>query len=166
MKKFIVLFISLLIGFCSFAQQATVRPITRNAVQGEYVDFGGVNLVPQDSLLVSDTIKYIIPVTHTYSIQPFLTSYWKKILSGTATVTVTFYQANDPNIANFVTIKKGKKLVDYVKTWTLSASGWTDVSFAQDTALFEGRYMMISLISSSTATVKGKFFNRMKLNIK
>ena len=155
-----------LFSLFSFAQQSTIRPTTRNAIQGEFVDFGGVNLTPIDSLLVSDTIKYIVPITHTNSIQPFLTTYWKKILSGTATVTLSFFQANDPLPANFVSIKKGKKLVDYTKTLTLSATGWTDVSFAQDTALFEGRYMMIQFISSSTASVKGKIFNRMKLNIK
>ena len=167
MKKLLV-FLSLIVlfAFGVSAQQSTLRPTTRNVVQGEFVDFGGVNLVPTDSILVSDTIQYIIPVTHTNGVEPYLTMYWKKILSGTATLTVNFYQANDPAIADFITVKKGKSAGAYTKTLTLSASGWSDISFAQDTAKFEGRYLLVEYITSSTATVKGKMFNRMKFNIK
>jgi hypothetical protein len=148
------------------AQQSTLRPIVKNVQQGQYVDFGGVNLVAVDSLLVADTAQYIIPVTHTNDVNPFLSTYWNKIGAGTATVTVNFYQANDPAPENFVTIKKGKALGAYIKTLTYSASGWNQISFAQDSAAFEGRYLKVEFITSSTSTVKGKLFNRIKFNIK
>lgn len=166
MKKLLFIFIVSLFSFALSAQTTKLRPIVANTNQGQFVDFGGVNLVPSDSLLVSDTAKYIIPVTHTNGVEPFLTNYWSKIGSGTATLTVNFYQANDPNYADFVTIKKGKLLTAYTKTLSLAASGWTNISFMQDSARFEGRYMMVEFITSSTASVKGKLFNRMKFNIR
>ena len=148
------------------AQQSTLRPTVKAVQQGQFVDFGGVNLVAVDSLLVTDTAQYVIPVTHTNSVVPFLSTYWNKIGAGTATVTVNFYQSNSPTLTTFTTVKKGKALGDYVKTLTYSASGWNNISFAQDSAAFEGRYLKVEFITSSTATVKGKLFNRIKFNIK
>ena len=152
--------------FSVSAQQSTLRPTVKNVNQGEFVDFGGSNLNPVDSLQVTDTAQYIIPVTHQNGVNPFLATYWKKVGSGTATLTLNFYQSNDPTPANFVTIKKGKALGAYTKTLTYSASGWQQISFAQDTAAFEGRYLKVEFITSSTASVNGKLFNRMKFNIK
>jgi hypothetical protein len=164
-KKILSLLFLLAFAFTSFAQtQSTLRPTVKNVSQGEFVDFGGVNLNPVDSLQVTDTAQYIIPVTHLNNVSPFLATYWKKVGSGTATITLNFYQGND-NL-NFVTVKKGKALGAYVKTLTYSASGWNQISFAQDSAAFEGRYLKVEFITSSTASVNGKLFNRMKFNIK
>lgn len=166
MKKLLVLLFLVAFAFASFAQQSTLRPTVKNVQQGQYVDFGGVNLVAVDSLLVSDTAQYVIPVTHTNTVAPFLSTYWSKILSGTATVTVNFYQSNSPTASTFVTVKKGKALGAYIKTLTYAASGWNQISFEQDSAAFEGRYLKVEFITSSTSTVKGKLFNRIKFNIK
>ena len=140
--------------------------INRNILQGEFFDFSGSNLIPSDSLSVSDTLQYIMPITHTNGIDPYMSTYWSKIGSGTATLTVNFYQANDQKYTNFVAVKKGKLLNNYSKILTLSASGWSSVSFVQDTAKFEGRYLMIEFVTDATLNVKGKLFNRMKLNTK
>ena len=144
----------------------TKLKVTKNVNQGEFVDFSGTNLTPSDSLAVTDTIAYIIPVTHVNLITPFLTTYWQKIGAGTAAVTVKFYQSNDPTNANFVSVKKGKLLTDYTKLLTLSASGWNHISFVSDTANLEGRYLKVLFVTDATASVKGKLFNRMKFNIK
>ena len=167
--KRLILFPSLILMFCvSFAHKPVQGTLPTVYVSGtstsNTVDFGGVNLTPIDSLLVSDTLTYILPVSHMSNVNPFITSYWSKILSGTATVTVNFLQANDPVSADFVTIKKGKNLTAYTKTLNLSASGWSNISFVQDTAKFEGRYLMVQFVTSSTASVKGKIFNRIRFN--
>ena len=127
-------------------------------------ELGISNGTVNDILMVSDTLQYILPVSHTNMVNPFISTYWSKISSGTATVTVNFLQANDPTPANFVAIAKGKNLTAYTKTLTLSASGWTNISFVQDTAKFEGRYLMVKFITSATASVKGKLFNRARFN--
>ena len=165
MKKIILLFSICLIFSVGYSQQSTLLPQVKNIQQGQFVDFGGYNLIPQDSLMVSDTAQYVIPVTHVNTVLPFLSTYWSKIGSGTATVTVNFYQSNDPTASTFITVKKGKALAAYTKTLTYSASGWNAISFAQDTAKFEGRYLMVEFITSSTASVRGKLFNRIKFNV-
>ena len=168
MKK-LILFLSLVFMFAvSYAHKPVIGTLPTTYVSSTSnsitVDFAGVNLVPVDSLMVSDTLQYILPVSHTNMVEPFISSYWNKISSGTATVTVNFLQSNDPAVANFVAIKKGKNLTGYTKTLTLTASGWTNISFVQDTAQFEGRYLMVQFITSATASVKGKLFNRARFN--
>ena len=168
MKKFIFLLSLVFLFAVSYAHkpvQGTLPTVyITNTTLTNTVDFAGVNLTPIDSLLVSDTLQYILPVSHTNMVNPFIATYWSKIGAGTATVTVNFLQSNDPATADFVTIKKGKNLTAYSKTLTLTASGWSNISFVQDTAQFEGRYLMVQFITSSTASVKGKLFNRARFN--
>lgn len=153
-----------LTAFTSFAQHPTTYPIYPNINQGQYVDIGSANMVPRDSLAVTDTATYIIPVTHLNDITNYMVFDWLKIGSGTATLGINFYQGNDP--VNFFNIKAGKANTNYVKTLTLSASGLTEISFARDTAVFNGRYLKIQMITTSTASVKGKYAIRLKTNIK
>lgn len=148
------------------AQHPTTYPILPSVTQGQYTDFGGVNLVPRDSLLVTDTATYIIPVTHLNDISNYMVFNWQKIGSGTATLTMNFYQSNDPTSANKFQVKKGAANGNYTKSFTLSASTVSEISFARDTAKFEGRYLWVQMITSSTASVKGKYAIRLKTNVK
>lgn len=144
----------------------TTYPILQNVNQGQFIDFGGINLVPRDSLLVTDTATYIIPMTHINDINHYMVFNWQKIGSGTATLTMNFYQSNDPLSANKFQIKKGAANSNYSKSYTLAASAINEISFARDTAKFEGRYLWVQMITSSTASVKGKYALRLKTNVK
>lgn len=165
-KRIALLFsLSVAVSLTSFAQTRIVN--TGVLPQGQFIDFGGsypqggvVN--PSDSLQVSDSIAYFIPVQHTNNVAPYYTWYWNKIGAGTATVTLTFLQSND-NV-NWFAVPKGVAMSAYTKTYTLSANTWSNVSFAVDTAKFEGRYMKVYFITSNTASVKGKIFNRLKVS--
>lgn len=173
MKKFKSL-ATLLIAFATIlslsavpnSSHAQTRTTTLGTVQqGQYIDFGGVNLVPSDSLQVTDTIAYIIPVTHINDFTGYLSWFWHKIGAGTATVTMAFFQGNDPT--NFFPVLTGTTTsASYTKSYTLSADTWSNVSFARDSARFEGRYIKVELFTSSTASVKGKIVGRLKTNVK
>lgn len=165
--KSIKLFATLALLCSVFLAKSQVRISTLpNMQQGAFIDFGGVNLIPSDSLQVSDSIAYIVPITHQSNIFPYITWLWTKIGAGTATVTLSFLQGNDP--ANLFPVKAGVNQTTYTKTYTLSAAGTTpnEVDFQRDTAQFVGRYLKVYFITSSTASVKGKLFVRLKTVVK
>lgn len=167
MKK--LLFISAIFALCLSAAPVTSNAQTRTTTtsyinQGQFIDFGGTNLTPSDSLQVSDSLAYIIPITHNNDIDLYHTFYWSKIGAGTATLTINYLQGNDAT--NFFPVKKGVAQSDYTKSLTLSSSGWYNFSTALDTATVSGRYLKVQFITSSTSSVKGKIFNRVKTNIK
>lgn len=166
MKKFIcLLFTSLAIITASDAQTRTKT--TANISQGDYIDMG-TYFANGDTLQVTDTVAYIVPITHTNDLFPYFNIYWNKSGAGTATVTVTFYQSNSPTNGDaFKPVVAGLAQTAYTKTLTLSASGWAnDISFARDTARFEGRYLKVQYVTSNTANVGGKIFTRMKTVVK
>lgn len=140
----------------SFAQVRTKQ--MGQVQQGTFADFGGTNLVASDSLQVTDSIAYVIPVVHGERLVPYISWQWVKIGAGTATVTLNVFAGNDPT--NLYTVKAGAARAAYVKTYTLSASGSNEISFDRDTAFFEGRYLKLQFITSSTASVKGKLVGR------
>lgn len=117
----------------------------------------------RDSLQVSDTLAAVIPFDHTNSIDFFLRWYWLKVGSGTATITASFYESNEG--ANWTPVIKGVLDSAYVRTFTLSASGWSTVDFRTDTARFAGRYLKVQLMTSSTASVGGRVYMLGKSNI-
>ncbi len=164
MKKLVLL--TAVLALFAIAAECQTRVVNTGVVpQGQFIDFGGsypqggvVN--PSDSLQVSDSIAYFIPVQHTNNVFPYMTWYWNKIGAGTATVTLTFLQSND-NV-NWFAVPQGVAKAAYTKSYTLSANTWSNVSFKTDTATFEGRYMKVYFITSATASVKGKIFNRLK----
>jgi len=165
--KFLAI-LALCLGF--FAGQAQTRVVTTSPVinQGNFLDFGGIypqggTVTPQDSLQVSDSIAYLIQISHLNLFTPYITWYWNQIGAGTATVTETFLQSNDG--VNWFPVLKGVAQTTYSKTWTLSANTWNEINFRRDTALVDGRWLKIYFITSATASVKGKIFNRMKTNI-
>ena len=165
MKKFIF-FVLASLAFISVDAQTRTRT-TANITQGDYIDLG-TYYTNGDTLQVTDTVAYIIPITQTNDLFPYFNVYWNKSGSGTATVTVTFYQSNSPdNSTNFKPVVAGVAQSTYTKTLTLSASGWAnDISFARDTARFEGRYLKVQYVTSNTASVGGKIFTRMKTVVK
>lgn len=175
MKKLILFVSFILAAFCSFSQvRTTIRP---QLYQGNYTDIPGIfaptatspspGLSISDTLQVSDTVAYVIPVTHTNNVDFFSDIYWNKIGSGTATITVTYYQSNDPyNFGTGSQLTAGVAKSAYSKTITGSASGWTYINFAQDSVNFAGRYLKIEYMTSSTASVGGKIFTRLKSTIK
>lgn len=135
-----------------------------SVIEGNTLDFGGVYGSPSDSLQVSDSIAYLISVVHYHAVDPYLTWFWHKIGTGNPTVTLSFLQSND-NV-NWFAVPKGAALSAYTKTFSPTADTWYNVSFAQDTARFEGKYLKVYYITSSTASTKGKIFNRLKTIIK
>jgi hypothetical protein len=176
MKKLIIL-VALAVGFISpsFAQLRTT--IRSTIQQGNYIDFPGSYFptsaasIPassaSDTLQVSDTVAYVIPITHLNDVDVFLQWYWNKSGSGTAGITVTFYQSNDPY--NFTTgsqLTSGVAKTAYSKVYSLTASGWNYLSFKQDSVNFEGRYLKVQYLTSATASVGGKVFSRLKSTIK
>lgn len=165
MKKFICILIASIALFASVDAQTRTR-VTANISQGDYIDLGGTSATG-DTLQVTDTVAYIIPITHINDIFPYFNLNWNKSGAGTATVTMSFWQSNDPtNSTNFFPVKAGVAQTTYTKTFTLSASGWNEVSFARDTARFEGRYLKVQYHTSNTANVGGKMFTRMKTVVK
>jgi hypothetical protein len=155
MKKLLFIF-SLLLSVASFAQTRTYT--ANNIQQGQFVTLGS------DSLQVSDSIAYIVPVTHLNVNDVFHSFYWTKVGSGTATLAVNYFQSND-NV-NYFAVTKGSAQSAYTKSFTISASGANYVSFAQDSAVLTGRYLKIQLITSNTASVKGYLTHYVKTNIK
>lgn len=154
----------LTISFLGHTNAQTRISTTISVNQGTFLDFGGsYPLAPADSLQVSDSIAYIVPVLHTNRVAPYINWYWNKIGSGTATITLSFLQGNDPT--QLFPVKAGVAQTTYTKSYTLSASGAQEVDFGRDTARFEGRYLKIYFITSNTASVKGKLAVRFKTNI-
>lgn len=173
MKKYI----AILGFFVAFAlnAQAQLRTTYRAQVnQGQYLDFPGSwapassastpAITISDTLQVSDTVAYVIPINHQNDVTVFQSWYWNKIGSGTATITLTFFSGNDPY--NLTPVLKGSAQSAYSKSYTLSASGWNYVDFANDTARLSGRYLKVQYMTSSTASVGGKVFTRLKTTIK
>lgn len=166
MKKIIIFSILAIVGFGLFFAGVNDRtlPLQAASVFDESNDkslltFGGL---AGDTLVVSDTVQYPIRISHSKLLKPFIQMYWQKIGAGTATVTATFWQSNDGVTYN--AIPKGKNQTAYSKTLTLSATGTTFISFTADTVVFEGQYLKVRYITSSTASVKGKMTHKIKFN--
>lgn len=66
-----------------------------------------------DTIVVSDTLQIPIQVDHSALLKPYIQLYWDKIGSGTATVTLTFWQSVDG--VNYQQLKKGKLQGAYSK---------------------------------------------------
>jgi hypothetical protein len=164
MKKFLTILIAASALVTTTLQAQTRTKTTANVNQGEFLDFGGTNFTPSDSLQVSDSIAYIIPLSHSNDISAFHTWKWKKSGAGTATVTVDFFQANDPT--NFFPIKKGVAQTDYSKSYTITTDSVFVINYAADTASIQGRYLKVRFITSNTASVKGYLANRFKTYVK
>lgn len=164
MKKFIYLALASL-AILSTSVQAQTRTKTTPAItQGQFIDFGGNNMVPSDSLQVSDSLAYVIPIQHLNDINCYQVFKWKKSGSGTATLTASFYQGNDPSIMFPVT--KGVAQTAYTKSYTLSTDSTFNIDFSIDTARVSGRYLKVMFVTSNTASVKGYIANRLKTNVR
>jgi hypothetical protein len=163
MKKIVYLLIASLTLFTAVDAQTRTKT-TANVTQGQYLDFGGINMVPSDSLQVTDSIAYIIPITHENDINAYQIFKWKKSGAGTATVTVNYFQGNDPT--NLFAVPKGVAQTAYTKTFTLSTDSVVQINPTLDTAIISGRYLKIQFFTSSTASVKGYIANRLKTNVK
>lgn len=168
----------ILLGFLislSATLAAQIRTSYKASIpQGQYIDCPGVwspasaasipSSAISDTLQVSDTVAYVFPVNHTNDVDLYQSFYWNKSGAGTATLTVLFFQGNDPY--NLTAVTKGVLQSAYTKAFSLSASGWNYISFANDTARFTGRYLKVEYMTSNTASVGGKVFTRLKTNIK
>lgn len=160
MKRLLQLLLITISILTTTATHSQLRTSTvRNIQQGEFIDLqAGIN---GDTLQVSDTVAYIIPISHTSRCLPYFTWDWTKSGSGTASITMSFYQQNDPS-KTWLPLKAGVAQTTYTKSFTLSATGTNEVSFARDTALFEGRYLKVQYVTSNTASVGGKVTTRVK----
>lgn len=165
MKNFLSLILLLVVMITAVPKsEAQTRTSTLfNIQQGQFIDFGGVYYpsAPSDSLQVTDSLGYIIPITHTNEIAGIYHNwFWKNYGSGTATVTVNYFQSNDG--VNFFPVKAGVAQNNYSKTFTLSANTYNETSFARDTARFDGLYLKVQMYTSGTANVGGKVVHRLK----
>lgn len=153
-KIFAVLFLVSL-ALTSFAQLRvkTTAPLP----QGQFLDFG---VSPKDTLNVSDTIAYVIPIEHTNQVNFYQTFRWVKIGAGTATMDIQYFQSNDGT--NWFTVKKGVLQTAYSKTFTLSSSQYNEVDFALDTARVSARYLKVQFKTSATSSVSGAVSSRLK----
>jgi len=167
--------VTFLIGFLvamALSSTAQLRTTTRSTIQqGQFLDYPGswLTAVPaaaqMDTLQVSDTVAYIIPVMHSNDVDLTHEFYWTKYGSGTATVTLTFYQGNTPWY--FTQCTSGVAKTAYSKSYTISASGDQGfLSFKTDSVNFTGRYLKVQYMTSSTASVGGKIISRTKATIK
>lgn len=161
MKNFLILIFTL--ATVAASAQTRLRTVG-NINEGQFINIGGTTATPTDSLQVTDTIAYIIPITHIHSVFPYLTWEWTKIGAGTATIAQSFTQSSD-NVTYFPVLK-GVAQSTYSKSYTLSASTSSEVDFVRDTAVISGRFLKVTYITSSTASVKGKLHTLVKANIK
>lgn len=129
---------------------------------GQWAELGGLPASPSDSLQVTDTISYIVPITHTNVLYPYASFVWTKIGAGTAAVTALFYQSND-NITWFPLLK-GVAQSAYTKSYSLSASATNEIDFKRDTVPIGAKYFRVTLRTDATTTVKGKLAVRFKAN--
>lgn len=176
MKKYLFLLTALL-GF-AMATSAQIRTKLLSPIpQGQYIDFPGLffptsaasipTSAASDTLQVSDTVAYVFQINHANDVDMFLQWYWNKSGAGTAGITLTFYQSNDPyNFPTSSQLTAGTLKAAYSKVYALTASGWNQVSFRQDSVSFAGRYLKVQYLTSATASVGGKVFSRLKTTIK
>lgn len=165
-NKFTAFAILSIVALCAcFNTQAQGRIHTQaNIQQGQFIDCGGTQPLPTDSLGVSDTTVYIIPMTHTNELFPYISWEWTKVGAGSATIVLSFTQSNDA--VTYQPILKGQAQSAYTKTYTsLAASTNSEVEFWRDTAVVSARFLKITWISSATASVKGKLHARVKTNV-
>jgi hypothetical protein len=165
MKKFlaITLGLILLLTIDNFAQGRVRANLGTN--QGGYLTFGGA--VGDTIKNVSDTISYKFYVEHTNQISPWLQFKYTKVdATANATLRVNFYQSNDG--VTYKPIPHSTADVDYQKVYSTTATTTYNVSFVTDTAVMEGRYIMVSYLTSATPTtgVKGKITGAIKFNAK
>lgn len=143
---------------------AQTRAVNGVVNEGNTLQIGGYNLIPSDSLQVTDSIAYLISVIHQHQVDPYLTWEWQKIGSGTASITLNFFQSND-NV-NWFPVPVGVAHASYSKTYTLSATTFSQIDFAADSARYSGKYLKLQYFTSSTASVKGKLYGVLKVNIR
>ena len=163
MKRFPVLIIAALALFTSLSSTAQVRTRTMGPVTvGAVPTFYGVvpntitTTVTADTLGVSDTIAYVLPVSASYAYTPFISVGWKKIGAGTATITALFFQGNTANNCTSPVLA-GSANATYTKTLTYSATTTTPsfIDFNADSAKLTAPYMKIYYRTSATASVQG-----------
>lgn len=151
----------------SMPAKAQTRIVTTQVnTQGNTTLFGGSSFTtPVDSLQVTDSLAYYVPITHQNAVDPIHQWYWSKIGAGNATITLNYLQSNDG--VNWFQIPFGVAKAAYTKTYSaVSASTWYMNDFKGDSAIFSGRYLKVYFITSATASVKGKLINILKTNIK
>jgi hypothetical protein len=160
LKVFILAAVALCLTMGSSAQLRT-RTMPGVSV-GSTPSFYGVSpntistTVTADTLGVSDTIAYVVPVNANYTYVPFLSTGWKKIGSGTATITVLFFQGNTPGNCSSPVLA-GSANATYTKTLTYSATSTTPsyIDFNADSAKVSAPYLKIYYRTSATASVQG-----------
>lgn len=150
MKKLLFIALFALIGVTSFAQGRTftLGPVNQGLATSTKSGWG-VNV--GDSIGVSDTLTYILPINHANTLSIAGQLNWTKIGAGTATVTAKYFQSEDNS--NYTALLKGVANSTYTNTYTFSATGSQIFDFAKDTVFFSSRYLKIQYITSNTANV-------------
>jgi hypothetical protein len=161
MKNFLKIGLLAIVAILTISVFATKRTFDKGEViQGKYYALGGGTA---DTIVVSDTVEYIMMVNRTNTVNPELDLLYTKIGSGTATMKLELFESKDGT--GYTAVKKGKNQSAYTKTLTLTATGYTNIPFRADTAYFTGRYLKARWSTTSTASVKGKITNLLKLDI-
>lgn len=157
MKKLLVISILAILATASFAGNRTRT--TANVKSGAYITFGGSATL--DTIGVSDTLNYITFIETTKKTIPYIQLSNTKVRAATATVAVTFWESLDGT--NFTQVKSGKLQGAYTKSLSLSTSGNSYINFDLDTGHFNGRYLKVRLVTSSTANVMQTFTYKLKV---
>jgi len=164
MKKYILISLMAIATIVFFinAYVERTRPVLAFSQTATYQSFGNT---AADTIRAADTLSYKFSVDHTNMITPYIQLKWTKILAANPTVTVAFFQSND-NI-NYKPILKGKYLSSYTKTLSPTATTNYDISLRNDTASFEGRWVKMQIITSSStaSTTKAGVGGTVKFNI-
>lgn len=168
MKKFLVLSFLATLALTAGAQVRT--KLISTIQQGTTLTYPGSTTLAippssaMDTLQVSDTVAYIIPVSHLNDVGAYHQWYWAKSGSGTAAIQLAFFQSLDG--LNYTPVTKGAAASAYTKTYSLSASGWSYVDFKADSASFQGRYLKVWYKTDGTASVGGKVYSITKTLVK
>lgn len=169
MKKILVLFTFLVSLAVTAGAQVRTKQLG-TITQGNTITYPGSTslAIPpssaMDTLQISDTVAYVIGVSHLNDVTGFHQWYWSKSGSGTAAITLSFLESLDG--LNFTPVTKGAALASYTKTYSLSASGWNYVDFKADSANFQGRYFKVQYKTDATASVGGKVYSITKTLIR
>ena len=153
MKKLILFLFLAFATLSTFAQGRSYTLAPTNQGVGVSTHSGwGVNT--GDSIGVTDTLTYILPITHANALAIAGQFNWTKVGAGTATVTAKYFQSEDNS--NYTALLKGVANSTYTNTYTFSATGSQIFDFAKDTVFFSSRYLKIQYITSNTANVNAR----------
>jgi hypothetical protein len=162
MKKIFSLFIVLLIGLTVFSQVPKIasKVKTLSAISPGTI----VQINPNYTDTVADTIFYKIVVNHDAFVTPYISLLHKKAGTRDTTATLTYWQSVN-GVDNWQQIQKGKALSAYslaldttsINNATIANKGH-QISFLKDTGYFESQTLGLRIISNAPTSGSKKAY--------